>query len=79
MVMATTQTTRPLASSLALPGPCPECQGLRIQAQVCNNLFLLTAQPELVPAGGSHRLQALVCIACGHVTLYAKQLPCGYA
>jgi hypothetical protein len=40
---------------------------------------LLTAQPEVVPPIGSQRLQALVCIACGHVTLYAKQLPCAYA
>jgi hypothetical protein len=77
--MATIQTTQPVVPSRALPGPCPECQGLRIQAQVCNNLFLLTAQPELVPPIGNQRLQALVCIACGHVSLYAKQLPCGYA
>jgi hypothetical protein len=58
--MATSHTTPPVGSSPALSAPCPECQGLRIQAAVCSNLFLLTAQPELVPPIGNQRLQALV-------------------
>jgi hypothetical protein len=77
--MAPTHTPSPVVASPAIAEPCPECQGLRIQAAVCSNLFLLTAQPELVPPIGSQRLQALVCIACGHVTLYAKALPTAYA
>lgn len=52
--------------------PCPECQGLRIPAQVCNGMFLLTEQPDVVhEVLSSPRLHALVCTNCGHVSLYA--------
>ena len=73
--MATEHALLPGDSALATSPPCPECQGLRLPAQVCSNLFLLPAPPALLPAGGSDRVQALVCIACGHITLYAHRPP----
>jgi hypothetical protein len=73
--MATDRAAVPGESVLAAPSPCPECQGLRMPAQVCSNLFLLTAHPALVPTVSSDRVQALVCIARGHITLYTKRPP----
>lgn len=61
------------AQRISTATPCPECHGLRQPAQVCNGVFLLPSQPTLLhEVAGSARLQALVCVGCGYVSLYTK-------
>lgn len=48
--------------------PCPECGGPRVTADTYSGVQIV--------ASGSHQsseLRALVCIACGHTTFYAKE------
>ncbi len=50
------------------PSPCPECGGARVAAAAYSGMQIV--------ASGSHQsseLRALVCVACGHTTFYAKE------
>lgn len=50
------------------PSRCPECGGTRVAADAYSGMQLV--------ASGSHEsseLRALVCVACGHTTFYAKE------
>lgn len=60
MAVGTDHETRPIA--------CPECGGTRVAADAYSGMQIV--------ASGSHEsteLRALVCVACGHTTFYAKE------
>lgn len=53
---------------------CPECGGERVLAEALNSVQLVrpgTALPGIT--NPTTRLWAVVCLRCGHTTLYAKK------
>ncbi len=50
------------------PSPCPECGGARVAADAYSGVQIVASRSKQ-----SSELLALVCVACGHTTFYAKE------